>query len=79
MDAVIREDVVDQTVAEIQAGYYPVGVEILMGVAGMPVSIGPDAQPFEDAVRARLGDGYQFRLVLAGSALVTRLLGESPL
>lgn len=70
----IREAVVERTIAEIRAGDYPVGSMMLMGVPGMPMSTDPvDAGPFESAVRARLGAGYTFRLILAGSAMVTRL------
>lgn len=67
------EDVVERTVAAIDAYTLTVGWPMVFGVPGMPFFFEPDAQPFVDAVKARLGDGYDFHLVLAGCAMVTRL------
>ena len=74
-----REDVIERTVAAIRDAAIPVGPWGLrvMSVPGMPFFFEPDAQPFVDAVRARLGEGYDFHLVLAGSAMVTRLAEEA--
>lgn len=75
-----REDVIERTVAAIREADIPVGPWGLrvMSVSGMPFFFDPDAQPFVDAVRARLGSRYAFELVLAGCAMVTSLPEDQP-